>query len=153
MAEGQFAKLPYRVGLAAGNHIVVRPLLLEHQPHSLDIVAGEAPIALSLQVAEPQLLLQPKLDARHTVTNLALDEFDPASRTTVIEENPRRRMHPIALAVVDRDPVTVDLGDAIGRAWVERRALALRHLDHLAEHLAARRLVEADVGIDDPNGV
>ena len=63
----------------------------------------------------------------------------------MIEQYSGYAVHPVALAVVDRDPVAVHLGDAVGAAGVERGALLLRHLDHLAEHLAARRLVEPDV--------
>ena len=42
----------------------------------------------------------------------------------------------------------VDLRHAVRRAGVERRLLVLRDLEHLAEHLRGRSLVEADAGID-----
>jgi hypothetical protein len=49
--------------------------------------------------------------------------------------------------------VPVDLGDTVGAARVERRRLLLRRLLHLAEHLAARRLVEANAArIQQPDG-
>ena len=62
---------------------------------------------------------------------------------------PERGVQVVALAVVDRDPVPVDLGDAVGAARVERRRLGLRHLAHLAEHLRRARLVEADLRVDE----
>src|SRR3712207_7550391 len=46
------------------------------------------------------------------------------------------------------DPVPVHLGHAVGAPGVERRRLALRGLDDLAEHLARARLVHPDLGID-----
>ena len=54
-------------------------------------------------------------------------------------------MHVVALTIVDRDPVAVDLGHAVGAAGIEGRCFFLGCLDHLAEHLRARRLVEADL--------
>ena len=41
--------------------------------------------------------------------------------------------------------------DGVGAARVERRVLVLRRLPHLAEHLGARRLVEADALVHDPD--
>ncbi len=55
----------------------------------------------------------------------------------------------VGFPVVDRDPVGVDLRRRVRRARIERRRLALRGLEHLAEHLRARGLVEARV-LDQP---
>jgi hypothetical protein len=71
----------------------------------------------------------------------------------VVEEDAAGGVQVVGLAVVDRDPVPVHLGDAVRRPRVERRGLALRRLDDLAEHLARRRLVEADRRVDDADGV
>ena len=54
----------------------------------------------------------------------------------------------VALAVVDRDVVREHLRHAVRAARIERRQLGLRHLAHLAEHLARRRLIDADRRID-----
>ena len=62
-------------------------------------------------------------------------------------------MEVVALAVVHGDPVAVHLGDAVRGPRVERGALGLRHLLHLAEHLRARGLVEADARVDGADGV
>src|SRR5262249_60947905 len=68
------------------------------------------------------------------------------------EQDARAAEHPVALAVVDRDEVPVDLGDTIGAARMERRRFTLRRLPRLAEHLARRRLVEANPpGIKQPD--
>ena len=85
--------------------------------------------------------------------DLARHELAPAARRLVVEQDPRHREQAVALAVVHRDPVAVDLGDRVGAARVERRRLVLRRLAHLAEHLGARRLVEADLGIDQAHRV
>ncbi len=48
-------ELAHRVRLAGGDDVVVRLVLLEHQPHRLDVVAGVAPVALRVEVAEVEL--------------------------------------------------------------------------------------------------
>ncbi len=62
-------------------------------------------------------------------------------------------MQPVALAVVDRDPVAVHLGHPVGAAGVEGRGLALGDLLDLAEHLRRAGLVEADRRVDDADRV
>ena len=71
----------------------------------------------------------------------------------MVEQDAARRVQVVRLAVVHRDPVAVELGDAVGGAGVEGRGLGLRDLDDLAEHLRGRRLVEADPRVGDADGV
>ena len=85
-----------------------------------------------------------ELDARHRVGDLARHELEAALRALVVEEDPAARVDAVGLAVVHRRVVAEHLGDAVRRTRVERRALGLRRLVHLAEHLRRRRLVEAD---------
>ncbi len=89
---------------------------------------------------------QAVLDRGRMPGDLARHELQPAARDLVIEQDSRRRVQVIRLAVVDRDEVSVGLGNAVGRARVERRRLGLRDLEHLAEHLARGGLVEARLG-------
>ena len=93
-------------------------------------------------------LAEPELDPRHAVGDLAGHELEAAPRRLVVEQDARAGEQVVALAVVDRDVVPVDLRHAIRAARIERRLLALRHRPHLAEHLAGRRLVEPDLGVD-----
>ena len=60
------------------------------------------------------------------VGDLAGDELEAAPGRLVVEQDAERGVQVVALAVVDRDPVAVDLGHAVGRAGVERRRLGLR---------------------------
>src|SRR5687767_6891178 len=48
----------------------------------------------------------------------------------------------VALSIIDRRPVSGYLRNPIRAARMEERLLGLRHFMHLAEHLAAARLVE-----------
>src|SRR5919199_2585427 len=55
LVEGDVHALTNRVGLAGGDHEVLGVVLLEHEPHGLDVVLGIAPVALGVEVAERQL--------------------------------------------------------------------------------------------------
>ena len=123
--------------------IVVGLLLLQHQPHRANIVARMAPVALGVDVAEPQFLSQPKFDARDAVRHLSGDEFDAAQGALMIEQDAGRCVQAEALAIIDRDPVAIEFSDGIGRTRMKRRQLALHRLADLAVHLRGRCLVEA----------
>ena len=56
-------ELAHAVLHAGGDDVVLRPLLLQHQPLHLDVVARVAPVAQRVQVAEVDTLLQAELDA------------------------------------------------------------------------------------------
>ena len=62
-------------------------VLLQHQPHGLDVVAGEAPVALGVEVAEAQLGVEAELDAGHAVGDLAGDELEAAAGALVVEQD------------------------------------------------------------------
>src|SRR6266496_2640363 len=57
-AERDVQALADAVGFSGRDDVVVGLVMLEHHPHRLDIVAREAPVALGVQVAEVQLLLE-----------------------------------------------------------------------------------------------
>ncbi len=151
--EGEAAELAHGVRLTRRHDVVVRRVLLQHQPHRPDVVGGVAPVALGVEIAQRQLVVELVGDARHPVGHLARDELEAAARGLVVEQDARRGVQPVALAVVDGDPVAVDLRHAVGAARVERRRLALGHLLHLAEHLRRAGLVEADLGVDQADGI
>ena len=51
-------------------------------------------------------------------------------------------MHPVGFAIIDRDPIGVELGGGVGRARIEGRRLALRDRLHFAIELGRRGLIE-----------
>ena len=63
----------------------------------------------------------------------------------MVEQDTVAGVHSVRFAVVDADPVRVELGAAVGGSGVERRGLALRGLDDLAVEFRGGGLVEADV--------
>src|ERR1700722_4540843 len=140
--ENHLEKFLHRMSLAGGNYVVVGLILLQHQPHRLDVVAGESPIAARVQVSERQLLLDAHFDPRRAARDLARHEVLAAPWRLVIEEYPVACEQLVGLAIVDRLPVSVDLGARVRTARMKRRGLALRILRYLAEHLRRARLVK-----------
>ena len=148
LGEGGLHELAHRVLRARGDHVVAGLLLLQHQVHGSHVVTGMAPVAPRVEVADPQRVLQAEGDARDGAGDLARDEGLAADRALVVEEDAVGGVHAVRLAVVDRDPVAVELGGAVRAARVEGRGLALRHLLHEPVHLAGRGLVEAHLALE-----
>jgi hypothetical protein len=53
--KGCFDQVPDAVGFSCGDDIVLRFVLLEHQPHRPHVVRRVAPVAAGFEVAEHQL--------------------------------------------------------------------------------------------------
>ena len=143
LGRGPPDEVAHRVLLPRGDDEVFGLLLLQHHPLHADIVPGVAPIAHRVEVAHVQALLQSLRDVGQATRDLAGDEGLAAARALVVEQDPVAGVDAVGLAVVDGDPVGVELGDAVGTAGMERRRLGLRGLGDPAEQLAGRRLVEA----------
>jgi len=101
------------------------------------------PVALGVDVAEVEALLQSLADARDGDGDLARDEGGTTAGRLVVEEDAVGQVHAVGLAVVDEDPEGVLLRDSVGRAGVEGGGLGLGHLLHLAVQLGGGGLVEA----------
>src|SRR5215217_181834 len=76
------------------------------------------------------------------MSDLSRDELPAPARALVVEKDARGDEQTVTFAVIDRDPVPIELRDTVRRAWVERSPLVLRGLRHLAEHLGRGRLVD-----------
>ncbi len=92
--EGEFDEFAHRMGLAGGEHVIIRLVLLQNQPHALYIIAGITPIALGVEIADIEGLLQPVMDRRHRPGDLAGDEGFAAGGAFKIEENAVGRCMP-----------------------------------------------------------
>jgi hypothetical protein len=49
------------VALTGSDHVIVGTVLLQHQPHHADIVAGKAPVALRVQIADREAVCEAEL--------------------------------------------------------------------------------------------
>src|SRR5277367_898475 len=119
MGEGGLAELADGVGLIGGEDEVVGFVVLEDAPHALDVLLGVAPVALGVEVAEEEVLLEAALDAGDGASDLAGDEGLAAAGALVVEEDAVAGMEVVAFAVIDGGPVGEDLGDGIGAAGPE----------------------------------
>jgi hypothetical protein len=143
--EGLLDELTNGMGLSGGKDVIIGLVLLKHAPHTLDVVAGMAPIALGVDVAKVEAFVDALVDAGDGGGDLTGDEGLAATRTLVVEENTIRQVHAVGLTVVDEDPEGVLFGDGIGRTGVERSGLGLGNLTDLSVELGGRGLVEADL--------
>ena len=128
---------------AGGDDVVVGDVLLQHQPHGAHVVPGVAPVAFGVEVAQVQGVLRAEVDAGDGAGDLAGDEGFAADRRFVVEQDAVAGVEAVGFAVVDGDPVGVDLGGAVGAARVEGRGFRLGDFPDLAVHLAGGGLVEA----------
>jgi hypothetical protein len=136
-------ELAHRMLLARGDDVIVGRVLLQHEPLHLHVVLGMPPVAQGVQVAKIQAVLQAKENPGHGAGDLAGDKGLAAQGRLVVEEDAVAGIHAVGLAVVDRDPVGVELGAGIGRARVEGRLLGLGDFLHQAVQLGGGRLVKA----------
>ena len=143
--EGTLDELANGVGLSGGQDVVIGLLLLEHAPHTLNVVAGMAPITLGVDVSEVEALVNSLVDAGDGGGNLAGDEGTATAGTLVVKEDAVGNVHAVGLTVVDKDPEGVLLGNGVGRAGVEGGGLGLRDLLNLSVKLGGGGLVEADL--------
>ena len=74
MLEGELGELTDTVLNAGGNHEVLRLVVLEDEPHALYVVAGIAPVAERVEVAQVEAVLQTLADAGCGKGDLAGDE-------------------------------------------------------------------------------
>ena len=72
-----------------------------------------APIAQRIQIAEINLLLKTKLDARQSARNLSRDKRFAANGRFMIEENAVTGEQAVGFAIIHRNPVCVELGHCI----------------------------------------
>ena len=112
--EHLLGELADRVGFAGGDHVVVGLLLLEHQPHRLDVVAGESPVALRFEVSEKKLLLEAQFDPGRGAGDLPGDEGLAAAGRFMVEEDPVGGKEVVCIPVVSDNVVCIHLGRGVG---------------------------------------
>src|SRR5690606_41950179 len=89
----------------------------------------------------------------HSFPTRRSSDLDAAQRRLMIEQDAAGGVQAKAFPVVHGDPVTIQLGHAIGAAGVEGRRLVLTLRLNQAEHLAGGGLIEARLGRELPNGL
>jgi hypothetical protein len=106
------------------------------------------PVTLGVQVTQVQAVLLAQVNISHSPTDLPGHERPATPGALVVEQDTIARKHPIRLAVVDRDPVRIQLSNTVWAARVERSSLALGSLDDFAVEFGRGGLVEPDVFLE-----
>lgn len=130
---------------AGGYDEVFRSVLLQHKPLHFDIVFCVAPVSFGIQVAEVEGVLQAEFDAGKRACDLAGDEGFPAHGAFVVKEDSIAGVKTIGLAIVDGDPVGVELGNGVGAARVEGGGFPLGDFLHQPVEFAGTGLVESSL--------
>ena len=128
---------------AGSDDEVFRFILLQHEPLHFNVVFGVAPVAFGVHVAKIQRVLQAQFDSGQGTGDLAGDECFAAHGAFMVEENSIAGVNAIGFAVVDGDPVGVELGDSVRASGVEGGGFLLGDFLHKAIEFAGTGLVEA----------
>lgn len=128
---------------AGGDDEIFRLFLLEHEPLHANVILGVTPIAQGIDVAHVEAGFEAEGDVGEATGDLAGDEGFATARGFVIEEDAVAGIEPVGFAIVDGDPVGVELGDGIGAAGVEGGGFLLRGFLHEAVELGSGCLIEA----------
>ena len=142
-AECEFAEFTDGVLLAGGDDEILGPVLLEDEPHTLDVVFGISPVAQRTQVAEIELVLLALCDTCGGKGYLTGDECFAASLALMVEENAGACIHIVGLAVFLDYPEAVEFSHGIGRIGMEGGILVLRYFLYLSIEFRGRCLIEA----------
>src|SRR5580698_10082000 len=104
-------KLSNTVLLTGCNDVVAWLFLLKHEPLHFNVIAGVSPIAKRVHVPEIEATLQPHLDSRKRSCNLSSYKRLATLRRFMIKQYAVAGVHAVSLTIVDRDPVSEELGD------------------------------------------
>ena len=133
------------MGFAGGDYVVVGLVLLEHEPHGLNVVFGEAPVAFGVEVAHEDLLLLSGDNAGDGAGDFAGDEGFAATGGFVIKQDAVAGKKVVGFAVVDGLPVGVHFSAGVGAAGVEGGVFLLGDGLDEAKHFGGTCLVVADL--------
>ena len=73
-------EIAYSVLAPAGDDVIVRGILLEHEPLHFDVITGMPPIAAGIHVAEVQAIGKPEAQTRQSTRDLTGNEGFTAQR-------------------------------------------------------------------------
>ena len=143
MMESEGSELAYGMLHACGDDEVFRGVVLEDEPHAFYIVLGIAPVAEGIEVAEIEAVLFALGDTGSCKGDLAGDEGLASAFGLMIEEDAGAAEHIVGLTVFLDYPIAIELGNGIGRVWMEGGVLVLRHFFYLAIELGGRCLIDS----------
>src|SRR5207248_11365907 len=108
VAECNVEKFPDGMCFSGCDDVVVGLVLLEHGPHRDNIILRMTPVTPRVQIAQPQLVGQAKLDSCDMRRDFPGDEFFSTPGTFVIEKDSTRRMQVVCLAIIACQVISSD---------------------------------------------
>lgn len=144
--KGHAHKLSYGGGDAGGDDKIFGHGLLQHQVHGFYIIFGMAPVALGIQVAHEEFVLQAEGYFGHCPGYFPGYKGFASEGAFVVEEDAIAGKHVVGFAVVDGHPVGVELGYGVGRPGIERRRFRLRNRLYQPVQLGRGGLVHTGSG-------
>src|SRR3990167_8643815 len=87
-----------------------------------------APITLCIQVAQIEAFLQSQFDSGKCASYFSRYKYFTSNRTFMVKEYSIARVDTVGFAIVDGDPIRIQLGHSIGTPRVKRRCFFLRSL-------------------------
>jgi len=108
--------------------------MLQHQPHSNDVILRPAPIAFALQISQDEIDIEAARNARRRVRDLARHKIFAAPRRLMIIKNPVANKHSVRLPVDSRQLRREGLSAAVGTRRSHRRFFCLRRFRRVPEN-------------------
>ncbi len=121
------------MGLSGCHYIIIGRVVLEHQPHRLNIILSTAPISLSAQIAQRQLGLQISCDSRSRARDLPRYKVLTVPRRFVVVKNAVANKEAVGFSIHSRQLRRKSFGASIRAGRPQRRALGLGKLTCIPE--------------------
>ena len=109
-SEGQFNKFAHRMAFASCKNIITGFGLLQNEPHSLGIIARMPPITLRIQITNIETILFPQMDGGDRLRDFTRYESLATPWSLMVEQDTVRRMKTVSFAIIDGDPIGIELG-------------------------------------------
>ena len=117
--------------------------MLQNHPHTFHIIAGITPVTQRIDITHIQFFLHTLSNACYCQRDFTGNKSFTASFAFMIEKYAVNGVHPIGLAIVFCNPVTIEFGHTIRTARVKRCGFFLRYLLHQPEQFGGGCLVDA----------
>ena len=85
LSKCPFDKLSHTIGLTRCEYKILWSILLEHEPHTSDIVLRMSPVTLSIHISYIEYLLESEMDTSYSTRDLSCDERLSTDRRLVVE--------------------------------------------------------------------
>ena len=132
VAEGGFEEFADAVGFAGGDDVIVRFVLLEHEPHGFDVFFGVAPVAFGIEVAEVKAGrdLGPAIPA----ADAALETGNDAALIHLLSSRLEQRLHERFVETRGKRGFAAD-DVAAGRVYVNAYVTFLNFVERVHESI------------------